>query len=501
MHFDSGLEAGADNKLGQLKKLGDLLDIREGDPPPGIELTASLLRVRDRSGRDVPLFPNRVQREYERQRGTRNIVLKARQMGISTWVTGRLFLKTITRPGTVTVQVAHTQEAAESLFRIVHRFLERLPRQQLGIVLRTSRLNVRQIVFPALDSEYRVESAADRNAGRGLTITNLHCSEVARWGGNAAETLQGLRAAMPPGGELVLESTPMGAGGCFWREWQEAGSTGMVRHFFPWWWEPGYVGMAVCETTLTEVEQRLMKEHGLTHAQIGFRRQLIADFRGLARQEYAEDPNECFLSSGECVFDREAMDRCDRQLREPIATRMGEQLQVWYPPVTGRSYLVAADPAGGGTEGDFSAVQVLELETGLQCAELLSRIGGYELAVEVAKLAEEYNRALVAVERNNHGAGILAYLTGVCRYPRIYEQDGQQGWLTSQMSRPQMVGMLAAALLNNPHAFSSRRLLKECRTFVRHRNGKAAAQYGEHDDCVMSMAMALAVRSELPSPS
>jgi hypothetical protein len=497
MHSESGLEAGADDELKQLLGMGKLLDIPSAETTAGIALAGSLLRVRGRSGQDVPLIPNRVQREYERQRGARNIVLKARQMGISTWVTGRLFLKTITHPGTLTVQVAHTQEAAESLFRIVHRFVEHLPERELGRALRTSKSNVRQIAFPALDSEYRVESAADPNAGRGLTITNLHCSEVARWTGEAAETLQGLRAAMPPAGELVLESTPMGAGGCFWREWQEAPSTGMVRHFFPWWWEPAYVGAAVCETALTEVERRLMQQHGLSHAQIGFRRQLIANFRGLAKQEYAEDANECFLSSGECVFDREAMDRCERQLRTPIAARLGEQLRIWYPPIPGRAYLVAADPAGGGSDGDFSAVQVLEMETGLQCAELVSRMGGYELALEITRLAEEYNGALVVVERNNHGSGILAYLTGVCHCPHIYERDGQLGWLTSQLTRPEMVGKLAATLLGNPGIFSSERLLKECRTFVRHRSGKAAAQHGEHDDCVMAMAMALAVRSDL----
>jgi hypothetical protein len=177
--------------------------------------------------------------------------------------------------------------------------------------------------------------------------------------------------------------------------------------------------------------------------------------------------------------------------------RFGEQLQIWYPPVMGRRYLVATDPAGGGTEGDFSAVQVIELETGMQCAELAGKIGGYELAMEIVRLAEEYNNALAVVERNNHGSGILAYLGGVCRYPKIYEQSGQQGWLTSQMTRPLMVGKLAAALLGDPGIFSSRRLLKECRTFVRHRNGKVAAQYGEHDDCVMAMAMGLSVRSEL----
>ncbi|HZD47634.1 MAG TPA: terminase [Silvibacterium sp.] len=493
---------GGNGDLEQLKGLGSMLS-RPGEmlqgKPVELLLAERWLRVRDRSGRNIPLIPNRVQEEYERKRGTRNIVLKARQMGMSTWIAGRLFLKTITQPGTLTVQVAHTQEAAESIFRMVHRFMQYLPRNVRRGALRTSRLNARQIVFPALDSEYRVETAADPNAGRGLTITNLHCSEVARWGGDATETLRGLRAGMSPTGELVLESTPQGAGGCFWQEWQEADSTGMVRHFFPWWWEPSYTGMAVCETTLTDTERRLMGDHGLTHAQIGYRRDIQANYRGLAKQEYAEDANECFLSSGDCVFDGDAVDRCVREVRHPFATRLGGELRIWYPPVAGRKYLVAVDPAGGGTEGDYSAVQVVEMETCLQCAELKGRIGGFELATEVAKLAGEYNQALVAVERNNHGSGILAYLSGVCRYPRIYVQGGQQGWLTSQLSRPQMIGVLGAALVETPQIFSSERLLKECRTFVRHRNGKIAAQHGEHDDCVMAMAMGIAIRNELQS--
>lgn len=460
-------------------------------------LTEILLRVRDRSGRNVKLSPNRAQLEFERRRGQRNIVLKARQMGISTWVSGRLFLKTVTKPGTLTVQVAHTQEAAESLFRMVHRFVECLPKGLRRGGLRTSKSSVRQIVFPELDSEYRVESAGDVNAGRGLTITNLHCSEVARWPGDAAETLQGLRAAMPAESELILESTPMGAGGCFWREWQESPVTGMVRHFFPWWMEETYTGTAVCETTLTQEETRLMEANGLTHAQIGHRRQIFADYRGMAKQEYAEHADECFLSSGECVFDREAIDRRATELIAPIATRLGGKLQIWYPPIAGRRYLVAVDPAGGGTEGDYSAVQVMDVQMGLQCAELQCKAGGYEFSVEVEKLAKEYGEALVVVERNNHGSGILAYLGGVCRYPRIYDRDGQQGWLTSTLSRPLMIGSLGAALVETPGIFSSERLLRECRTFIRHRNGKMAAQNGEHDDCLMAMAMALEVRTEL----
>jgi hypothetical protein len=463
------------------------------------ELAKELLKIRNRSGEHVKLVPNRAQCGFEAKRGQRNIVLKARQMGISTWISGSFFLKTITGKGTLTVQVVHTREAAESLFRMVHRFLEQMPEELQKGALRTSRSSTRQIIFPELDSEYRVVSAGNIGAGRGLTINNLHCSEVARWPGDGAETLQGLRAAMPPTGELVLESTPMGAGGCFWREWQEAESTGMVRHFFPWWWEEAYVGMAVDEDTLTEDERRLMGEHGLTHAQIGYRRHLFTNFRGLAKQEYAENANECFLASGECAFERDVIDRRIAELEKPIAERMNGQLQIWLGPMERREYLVAVDPAGGGSEGDYSAVQVIDVQTAWQCAELRCKAGPNELAWEVAKLAEEYNGAVVAVERNNHGSGVLAHLTAVCKYPNVYEQGGQLGWLTSTLTRPKMIGDLDAALVASPGSFNSERFLRECRTFVRQRNGKMAAQSGEHDDCVMAMAMGLQVRAELVS--
>ena len=109
-----------------------------------------------------------------------------------------------------------------------------------------------------MDSQYRVVSAGDRNAGRGLTVQNLHCSELARWPGDPAETLAGLRAALAPDAELILESTPDGVGGCFHEEWRKADETGMVRHFFPWWMERRYRAKAVDEASLTEEERDLM---------------------------------------------------------------------------------------------------------------------------------------------------------------------------------------------------------------------------------------------------
>ncbi len=483
-----------------LECLGRVLDNRPRSlrgRTVAMALAERLLVVRTREGRPGKLRANRVQRLFEQRRGPRNIVLKARQMGLTTWVAARFFLKTITRPGTLTLEVAHTQEAAEEIFRIVHRFLDWLPDGLRAGPLRTGRSNVRQIVFPAIDAEYRVVSAADRNAGRGLTVQNLHCSELARWPANAAEILAGLRAAMPPAGELVMESTPQGVGGCFYEEWRKAGESGAVRHFFPWWMEQRYRAEPAEESTLTGEEQELIARHGLSLAQIAYRRRIRADFRGLTAQEYAEDEESCFLASGESVFELAAVEARLQSAPPPVETRRNGELAIWLAPVAGKQYLVAVDPAGGGSQGDYSAAQVLDIETGLQCAEFAGHVGGLELARFVTTFAAEYNRAWLVVERNNHGTGVLALAETACHYERIYRQGGQPGWLTTSVSRPAAISRLDAALVESPWLFQSRPLLAECRSFVRLPNGGMGAQAGTHDDRVMAMAIALAARAEM----
>ena len=488
----------------ELLRLGPVLDRR----PPilrgqtvAMALARILLKVRTKSGRIARLDANPAQRLFEERRGGENIVLKARQMGMTTWTAARFFLKTITRPGTLTLQVAHTQQAAEEIFAIVHRFVDLLPASLRRGPLGTGRSNVRQIVFPAIDSQYRVVTAGDRNAGRGLCVQNLHCSELARWPADPAETLAGLRAALAPEGELIVESTPDGVGGCFHELWLKAPETGMVRHFFPWWLEERYRAAAVEPATLTEEEQALMEKHGLDLEQIGYRRKLRADFRGLARQEFAEDDESCFLASGESIFEIDALDERLKTVSEPFERRFNGDLEIWYPPLADRNFLVAVDPAGGGSEGDYSAIEVLDLETGMQCAEYAGHVGGLELARMVTDLAREYNRAWVVVERNNHGSGVLAYLESPCGCERVYRQGGQKGWLTTSLSRPAALGRLASALVDEPMRFQSRRLLAECRSFVRLPNGTAAARAGAHDDRVMAMAIGLAAREELVGKS
>lgn len=488
----------------ELMGLGKILDQRP-EHLQGLnvttELARQLLRVRTRSGLTRSLRANKAQRTFEIHRGQRNIVLKARQLGLTTWAAARFFLKTITHPGTLTLQVAHTQGSAEEIFRIVHRFLDHMPARLLNGCLRTSRANVRQIAFPMFDSQYCVVSAGERNAGRGMTVQNLHCSELARWPGDPAETLAGLRAALAPDGEEILESTPDGIGGCFYNEWQTAHDSGVVRHFFPWWMEKKYVAKTVDKESLTDEERALIQQQGLSHAQIGFRRKVQANFRGLARQEFAEDPETCFRTSGDSVFELASVEQRLASAPASVERRHNGEMEIWLPPLPSKRYLIAVDPAGGGSDGDYSAIEVLDLDSGLQCAEFAGHLGGLELARLATALADEYNQGWLAVERNNHGHGVLALSESVCHYARIYRQGGQMGWLTNSVSRPAMIGRLNACLIEQPDRFMSRRFLAECRSFVRQPDGSTGARTGTHDDRVMAMAMGLAVRAELMEKS
>jgi hypothetical protein len=467
-------------------------------------LPSSLL-IRDRSGDLKLLCPNAAQQQYARTRSNRNIILKARQLGMTTYIAARFFMTTIHRAGTVTLQVAHSLESAQQIFRIVHRFVEHLHPDELRRI-RLVRANVRELAFAGVDSRYIVDTAGNDNAGRGLTIHNLHASEVALWPGSPQETMAGLLAAVAPGGAVDIESTPNGAGGYFHAEWLRAkAGGGFTPHFFPWWREPAYrLPLAPGESLepISEEEALLIAKERLTPDQIKYRRYLTHTFGGLAPQEFAETDADCFLVSGRPVFDVHAIDARLRQLIPPIRATLNGAECIWLEPQPGRSYVIGADVAEGGAEGDFSAAVVVDLETGLQCAELMARWPLSRFAQELARLGECFNGALIAVERNNHGHAVLYALQHEFSYSRLYQHaesasgTGKLGWPMNARTKPQAIGALEQMLRDAPATFASRRMLEQCRSFAYGDDCAMAALPGTHDDLVIAAAIALAVREQ-----
>ncbi|MFZ3343096.1 MAG: terminase [Terriglobales bacterium] len=535
-HSENGIDRGEDNpkagrtraarrssekEMGKLLELGNQLDeitplrsqfrkidSTEDFPPEEMDLSLAwkptqrdawieeFLFIRSKVGEPGLIRLNPVQREYARvclaEKSHKNIVLKARQVGITSYIAARFFVQTVTRKGALTMLVAHNRLAAEEIFRIVHRFWNRLPDEIRKGPLKTSHSSARELVFPELDSAFSV-TAADENTGRGRTIQNLHCTEVSRWGREGEDALASMRAALVPGGEIVLESTANGAWGTFYQEWQRAKETGYTQHFFPWWFETSYRCEVGPSFVMTSEEAQLADAHRLTVEQIGWRRQQWSTLRRMAAQEFAEDAVACFRASGECVFELVVVEKALEAAGEPVELLDNGRLAIWLPARPGIQYLIGVDPAGGGVKGDYSCAQVIDRKMGMQCAELHGHFSLRELARKLVDLGNTYNSAVLAVERNNHGAGVLAHLERM-EYPAIYEEKGWNGWNTTALSRPAMIETLVAVMMEAPELFRSARLWNECRTFRRVENGRPEAAAGSHDDCVMAMGIALAVR-------
>ena len=466
-------------------------------------LVPLLLKIRARNGRLQSLLPNKAQEHYARERGKRNIILKARQVGITTYVAARLFLLTMVRPGTVTLQVAHSLESAQQIFRIVHRFYAHLPADVQTAVI-TERSNVRELAFARSDSRFRVDTAGNAGAGRGLTVNHLHASEVSEWPGRAEETMAALLAAVPQSGTVDIEATPKGLGGYFHREWLAAPDTGYVRHFFPWWVEESYRVPVLAGESIepaSDEERELVAAYGLTGEQLKFRRQLQTAFRGLRPQEYAENDVECFVASGRAVFELEEIAARLGRVSAPVTVRHNGCEYEWCAPQPGKRYIIGADTAEGRADGDFSTAQVIDAETGLQCLEMAVRWPVERFAEYLASLGRRYNEALLAVERNNHGHAVLYALRYRHEYKRLYRHGPGEldaGWPTNSSTKPQVVGALSAMLGDVPGALQSRRLLEEMRNFSYDAGGEMRAPEGMHDDLVMAMGIAYAVRRLVP---
>jgi len=187
------------------------------------------------------------------------------------------------------------------------------------------------------------------------------------------------------------------------------------------------------------------------------------------------------------------MDEALERAGEAVEISDNGRLTIWLPPQAGKRYVIGVDPAGGGVNGDYSCAQVIDRTLGTQCAELHGHLNPKELAKRLIKLGTRYNSALLGVERNNHGHGVLAHLRTL-GYDEIFMQKNQDGWNTTPASRPPMIERMVAVVEEMPELFRSARLWEECRTFVRRADGTPGAAPGTHDDCVMAMAIALAVR-------
>jgi len=255
------------------------------------------------------LAHERAEAQLKRTGKVRLLIVKGRQMGISTYAEGRFFQKVTHRRGVRAFILTHRDDATTNLFGIAKRFYESCPEL---IRPETRASNARELDFGVLDSGYRVGTAKAEGVGRSDTIQYLHGSEVAWWTGSQ-EHAAGVLQSVPdePGTEIWLESTANGIGGLFYNLCMQAmrGENEYELLFFAWFTHGEY-RTTPPEGWAPEGEMaEYMALHGLGLDQMYWaqlKNAALAAADGLPadkicwrfRQEYPATVQEAFQSSG-----------------------------------------------------------------------------------------------------------------------------------------------------------------------------------------------------------
>ncbi len=198
----------------------------------------------------APFKPNRAQRRLLKRMHSRNIILKARQLGFTTLICIFFLDCALFRPDIRAGIIAHEEDAAKAIFRDKVKFAyDRLP-DNLRAVWPLKRNSADELLFAHNNSSIRVSTSM-----RSGTMHYLHISEFgkicAKRPDRAEEVVRGSIPAVPThGGMLFIESTAEGRAGHFYKMTSKAqrlfelGKRLSVKeyrfHFFPWWQEPNY---------------------------------------------------------------------------------------------------------------------------------------------------------------------------------------------------------------------------------------------------------------------
>lgn len=316
------------------------------------------LKIRTKAGQTAPLSLNRSQRylheRLEKQRKSkgrvRALVLKGRQVGISTYIGGRYYWRTTHGRGLKTFILAHLDDASTNLFNMAKRFHDNCPSL---VKPETGSANAKELSFPKMDSGYKVSTAGSAATGRSDTLQLFHGSEVAFWP-SAADHFAGAMQALADadGTECILESTANGIGNTFHSLWKaaERGDSGFEAVFIPYHLHEEYVREVPPGWVPPPAFQDYASLHSLSPEQTYWayvkNRDLSVSAGGGSNeinwkfmQEYPATAEEAFQTSGASAFIEPAA---------VLKARKAKHVTPYGPIILG------VDPARGG--GDKTAI-------------------------------------------------------------------------------------------------------------------------------------------------
>ncbi len=422
---------------------------------------------------------NKIQNYLDKNRTGRDLILKPRQKGVSSWIEADQTIDCVRRPVNAAV-ISHEKEATKRLLAKTKYFLSNLEIKP-AIKYETKQ----DIFFEKTEANFYIGTVGQKAVGRGDTLHRVHLSEAAYFE-NAKQIVAGITEAMPlAGSQLFVETTANGRGGWFYDEWQAAksGHSVYAAHFFPWFFDDEYrlslddlkmlkispeVIARLSEQKWTEEEGALIKKYHLAPEQIFWRRYKIWNLGEFFLQEYPEDDITCFLQSGRPVFK---------------SVKMAEMVSLQ----KGRTYLGGIDGAEGIKGGDRHAFVMIDPDVRPMrpAIEIVSDDPINIFLEEVKKILLNYNVRL-GVEKNGVG---IAHCEKLDEWNIPFEK-----WSTDSSSRPLMITELEEAYRKDEMRETYPEAQNELLDMYYDEKNKPVHRQGKHDDRVFARAIAWQMR-------
>lgn len=474
----------------------------------------------------------------------RIIVLKARQIGMSTAIEAVIFVLTLMNDHFQSLIVSHEKDSAAHLLNMTRTYWD----TYIFNDMHEEKYNGRtHLSWGDMDSGVQIITAKNEKGGRSRTIHALHASEVGFWD-NAPTLMPSLNNAIPSSGltAVFLESTANGVGNYFHEMWLGGvkGDNEYTPRFYPWYRHPEYkitnlpIDAREKYSHLGELneEENILREMGLGPDRLLWRRWCIANncqgSTDVFHQEYPTTASEAFLSTGTNVFKLPLLARHYQPVTNSRRGRLisvgntvkfveavDGELTVFRNPSKTQDYIIAGD-ATWTLEGDYACAQILNRRTLEQVAVYRKKIDPVHFATDLYLLGVHWNTALVAPEREGPGYATIGALLALS-YPNVYRGPkldhtpgklvgDQYGWGTNKQTKPlaishvvnvlsqplEHVGQVTyGLLLHDPVTFD------ELQNYVTDgRGGYCNSDGSDHDDTVMALGIAVAVNQIMPPP-
>ena len=182
-------------------------------------------------------------------------------------------------------------------------------------------------------------------------------------------------------------------------------------------------------------------------------------------------------------------------------------IRIYRQPRKQARYCIGGDTAGEGS--DFFTGHVLDAATGVQVARLKQRFDPDQYAKQMYCLGKFYGDALIGIEANFDSYPImelqrLGYLWQYVRQiPDTYtgKLEKRFGFRTTAVTRPVILSRLLEVVREHPDTICDAGTLEELLTIVRNQQGRIEAPQGGHDDDMMGLAIAHAIREQVVFPT